>query len=57
MTDKQLFQEELRQRRLWTRGATNAIGILHSLITDDCPMVRRLELIDLMCHIDGVIWI
>jgi hypothetical protein len=57
MTGEQIFREELRKRRLWSRGATNAIVILQTLITEDCTMSHRLKMIDLMCHIDGVIWI
>jgi len=57
MTGQQIFTEELRKRRLWSRGATNAIVILQTLITEDCTMTHRLKMIDLMCHIDGVIWI
>lgn len=57
MTGKEIFEEGLRKRRLWSRGATNAIVILHSLITEDCPMSRRLKLIDIMSYVDGVIWI
>lgn len=49
--------DELKQRRMWTRGATNALGILQGLITADCSIQHRLRMIDLMCAIDAVIWI
>ena len=49
--------EEMKLRIMLARGTTNAMRIVQSLITEDCPMQHRLRMIDLMCHLDGVIWI